>query len=389
MKKKSGFLIALILLCVSVFLSIPLKNNISRLRLNREIEQDKPSQEELTEFYSYLEKDTYFYYNNLNDDEKDAYKTMYVALMDFEESFFLSATKSNLKDIFMAVLYDNPHIFWVKNNYIYTEYDNAIMFYPEYRHSADTAEKITNQLNKKIDEIISEVELLPSEYEKELYIHNYVCENTEYDLNSGRFTDTAYEAILNGKAVCEGYSRAIQMLLNAVDIDNYLIVGNGISDGRSEPHMWNIVNIDNANYHLDATWNDSGITDKISYFYFNVTDEYIMDDHTDLNITSNSCIYDTANYFVMENARVSKYNGFNYHIGRSAVTLKNGNNSVEFYFDNTDDFNQAVYDIETDNDFFKYISSTVYQSGRNLDAGEVEYYIIDKYNYLCIVFKER
>lgn len=389
MKKKLSLIILFVIFFVSVALITPVKDNLNGLRINKEIEADKPSQEELSKFYELLDEDTYFYYNNLNDNDKEAYKTMYVSFMNFDESFYLDITENDLKEIFVAVLYDNPHIFWVKNNYTYTVYNNAIMFCPEYRHTTEEAELITSQLNEKIDEIVSKVELLSSEYDKELYIHDFVCENTKYDLNVGEFTDTAYEAILNGKAVCEGYSRAIQILLNAVDIDNYLIVGNGISDSKSEPHMWNIVNIDNANYHLDATWNDSGDEDRITYFYFNVTDEYILKDHTDLNIINNGCSYNTANYFVMENSYVSDYNGFNEHIKRSAVALENGSNIIDFYFENSMDYKQALNDIEHDNNFFRYISMAVYQSGRNLDANEIEYYTYDTYNYLCIIFKER
>lgn len=389
MKKKLSFIIVFIFLLTSILLVIPIKDNLNELRINKEVEDDKPSQEELSEFYKLLEDDTYFYYNNLNDNDKEIYKTMYVSFMNFEETFYLDTTENALKEIFVAVLYDNPHIFWVKNNYSYTEYEKAIMFCPEYRHTVDQANEITNQLNDKIDEIISEVEFLPSEYEKELFIHDFVCENTEYDLNVEAFTDTAYEAILNGKAICEGYARAIQILLNAVDIDNYLIVGNAISNGKSEPHMWNVVNIDNFNYHLDATWNDSTDEDRITYFYFNVTDEYIMGDHMDLNIINNDCIHNGANYFVMENAYVSDYDGFNEHIKRSALTLKKGSNNLEFYFEDSKDFMESVNDIENDNNFFNFISTAVYQSGRNLNANEIEYYTYDTYNYLCITFKER
>lgn len=387
MKKRSGFIIALVLLCVSLGLSACLNENLGEISINEAIEENKPSQEELSEFYSRLEDDTYFYYNNLNDDKKEAYITLYVSVMNFDESIYLDISEDSIEDVFTSVLFDNPHIFWVNNGYSYKEHDKGIIFSPEYRHTIEEADTITNELNKKIDEIVSEVELLSSEYEKELYIHDYVCENTAYDFDIGEFTDTAYEALLNGNAVCEGYSRAIQILLNAVDIDNYLIVGNGISEGKIEPHMWNVVNIDNANYHLDATWNDSD--EGITYFYFNVTDEYILKNHTDLNITNNGCGYNTANYFVMENLYVSDYNGFDEHTDRCALALKNGKNTIEFYFNDPDDFKEAINDIENGNDFFQFVSSTVYQSGRDLDLQEIEYYTYDTFNYLCIAFKER
>ena len=47
-------------------------------------------------------------------------------------------------------------------------------------------------------------------------------------------------------------------------------------------HMWNVVQVEGAWYHLDATWSDSDTL--VNYKYFNVTDEMIQNDHV---------IYDT------------------------------------------------------------------------------------------------
>ncbi len=389
MKKKILYIFSIILCCVLVVSGSEIRSFVNEKRIDTRIKNEKPSHQEMEVFQKQIEEDTCYYYNKLNDKEKEAYMTMYISLMNFRESFYLDISKDNLKELFMAVLYDNAHIFWVKSTYTYTDYDDAVMFCPEYRHSVSEVEKLNIQLNNKIEEILSQVNLLPSEYEKELYIHNYVCENTEYVKDSESFTDTAYEALLNGIAVCEGYSRAIQILLDAADIDNYLIVGNGITDEKTEPHMWNIVKIDNINYHLDATWNDSSVTDMVSYFYFNVTDSFISKDHKDFNTSDTMCISDIANYFVMENAFVKSYNGFAEHVNRSASTLRKGNNRIEFYFTNPEDLDKAVKDIKSDNNFFNYISSAVYQSGRNLNSKEIEYYSVDKYNYLCIVLEER
>ena len=253
MKRKYSNIISLLLFCVIIISASPVKNLIDNININSKVEDSKPTQQEIEMFNRQVEEDTYYYYNNLNSKQKEAYRTMYISLINFDESFYIDVNVDDLKDLFMAVLYDNSHIFWVESSYTYTEYDNAIMFTPEYRHTPSEAEQITNNLNEKIEEILASVNLLNSEYEKELYIHNYVCENTEYVEKSDRFIDTAYEALLNGNALCEGYARAIQILLDAVDIDNYLIVGNGVTEGKVEAHMWNIVTLDNQNYLVDVT----------------------------------------------------------------------------------------------------------------------------------------
>ncbi len=378
----------IILIIIIVLLSGPIQDVFNDINEQRQIEKYEPTEQEIETFKEIANDNTYYYYNSLGENEKKAYITMYSSFMNFDDSFVMEISHSKAKEVFTAVLYDNPHIFWVDNEYVYVENNNSIEFTPSYRHTPEQAREISEQLDSKIEGITSSVNALSSEYEKELYIHNYVCENTIYDENS-EDGDSAYEALLEGKAICEGYSRAIQILLDAVDIDNYLIVGNGTTDGKTEPHMWNVVSIDGESYHLDSTWNDTCVEDMVAYFYFNVTDEYIKRDHSDFEPVNNFCFSDSANYFVIEKANVDSYSRFGTHINRSAETLKEGQNYVEFFFVNPTDYQKAIKDIENDNGFFNYVSSAVSQSGRNLDSKKIDYYTVEDYNYLCIVFKER
>lgn len=386
MKKLISWLIFIVALVV---LSGPVTNLVGTVVENREIEESKPTQQELLDFQNALNDNTYYYYNNLDDTEKQAYVTMYSSFMRFDESFVIELSEDNLKSVFTAVLYDNPHIFWVDNNYKYIENEKSVTFTPNYRESQNDAQMKTLHLNNKIDEIISYANKLNTEYEKELFIHDYVCENTIYDeALSQSAGDSAYDSLINGKAICEGYSRAVQILLDKVDIDNYLVVGDGTSNGETQPHMWNVVEIDNLNYHLDTTWNDSGADDSIVYFYFNVNDEMIQKDHANIEPSENYCISDLANYYVVENTFVESYNGFSKYSYRTSQILKTGENRVEFVFKNSLDFKNAVKDVENDNGFFDYIYSSVKKSNRKLNPYKVSYYTIDDHNYLCVVFKE-
>jgi transglutaminase/protease-like cytokinesis protein 3 len=309
--------------------------------------------------------------------------------MNFEDSVVIEIDGKKLKTIFTAVLYDNPHIFWVDNDYQYIENKASVSFTPSYRNSLAEAQQITTLLNRKVEEIVTYANTFNTDYEKELYVHNYICENTVYDeLMKQSSGDSAYDSLLYGKAICEGYSRAVQILLDALDIDNYLVVGDGESNGEILPHMWNVVEIDNSNYYLDATWNDSGEDNSIVYFYFNVNDEMIKTDHFNIEPANNFCVSDSAYYYAVENSYVKSYNGFLEHSNRSADILKNGGNSVDFVFENSSDFKKALNDIKNDNGFFDYIYSAVKKSGRQLNLYKVTYYTIDNRNYLCIVYEE-
>ncbi len=383
------FLSWVITIIVAVIITGPIMEFANTVNEQYKIEESKPTQQERLDFQTLLNDNTYFYYNNLSDVEKEAYVTMYSSFMGFEDSVVIEIDSKKLKTIFTAVLYDNPHIFWVDNDYQYIENKTSVLFTPSYRNTSSEAQQITTLLNRKVDEIVSNANILNTDYEKELYIHNYICENTVYDemvKQSGG--DSAHDSLLYGKAICEGYSRAVQILLDALDIDNYLVVGNGESNGEISPHMWNVVEIDNLNYYLDATWNDSGADNSIVFFYFNVNDEMIKTDHFNIEPANNFCVSDTAYYYAVENSYIKSYNGFSEYSNRSAEFLRKGENKVEYLFDNSNDFNKALNDIKNDNGFFDYVYSAVKKSGRRLNPYKVTYYTIDTHNYLCVVFEE-
>ena len=60
-------------------------------------------------------------------------------------------------------------------------------------------------------------------------------------------------------AVCEGYAKSFQLLMNAVNVSNFYIVGLGNGGG----HAWNMAQMDDGNYYyFDATWDDTAETDR-------------------------------------------------------------------------------------------------------------------------------
>ena len=88
-----------------------------------------------------------------------------------------------------------------------------------------------------------------------------------YDENGDAEEDMIYHSIVGvfddtySAAVCEGYAKAFQLLLNAVDVDNYYIVG--IANGGG--HAWNMARMDDGfYYYFDVTWDDS--TSSTTYF---------------------------------------------------------------------------------------------------------------------------
>ena len=129
------FLIRLLVLVLIIALAGPVSEKINIIIEEKQIEESKPTQEERLDFLKLLGDNTYYYFNNLDEKEKEAYITMYSSFMNFEETFVMEIDGDRLKTVFTSVLYDNPHIFWVDNEYKYVENEKSVSCSPNNRNT--------------------------------------------------------------------------------------------------------------------------------------------------------------------------------------------------------------------------------------------------------------
>ena len=136
-----------------------------------------------------------------------------------------------------------------------------------------------------------------SDYEKALYIHDALANRIIYDLG-WQDEQSAYSALVDGRAVCAGYARSYQYLLNRVGIDAWTLEGFGwnMKEDSMESHAWNLVWIDGKCVYTDVTWddqNDPGRLGRIMYAYFNRSLEDIGKDH----LTKTNVVPEWVDYF--------------------------------------------------------------------------------------------
>lgn len=114
-----------------------------------------------------------------------------------------------------------------------------------------------------------------NDHQKEKAVHDYIVANVAYDTTLEKYS--AYEALKNGLTVCSGYAQLVYKMLNEAGVEARIVVG--VANGES--HAWNLVKLDNAWYHLDATWNDPvpDVKGRILYNYYNLDDKKISEDH--------------------------------------------------------------------------------------------------------------
>ncbi|PFL17679.1 S-layer protein [Bacillus cereus] len=141
-----------------------------------------------------------------------------------------------------------------------------------YRESKEQTEYVMKQAKAIVSSII---QTGMDDHEKVKAIHDYVVKHVSYDTSYKAYT--AYEALANRFAVCQGYTLLTYQLLKEAGIENHFVVGTG--DGQ--PHAWNLVKIDNKWYHLDTTFDDPvpDVQGRVTYSYFNLSDEQIARNH--------------------------------------------------------------------------------------------------------------
>ncbi len=142
-------------------------------------------------------------------------------------------------------------------------------------------EPIMDELEAKLQEIVASIPGGSSEFETLRYLHDYLILNCDYSDTNGTSPFSAYGALVEGYATCQGYADAMHLLLNRAGFETMFVTG--IGSDESVTHKWNYVMCEDGHWYIiDPTWDDpSDITDLnfVGYCYFLISDEEILKDH--------------------------------------------------------------------------------------------------------------
>lgn len=172
---------------------------------------------------------------------------------------------------------DNPMYFFVGNNYLYSmDYDSeteenyvgAVYIACVEEYTSGTARQAERRaLETQITAAREQVEAQDTAWAKARAANDWLCNSLTYAYDaSGNPDDSMASHSIVGAfderycaAVCEGYAKAFQLLMNAAGVANAYIIGLGNGGG----HAWNMAQMDDGYYYyFDVTWNDSTSSDK-------------------------------------------------------------------------------------------------------------------------------
>lgn len=273
--------------------------------------------------YSNVNVDKYFY-NQLEEYSKTIYKAFEsnkedmktgTKQIEFGDSFSSLLSQSNGQDLLgkyyqsaiEAYTYDNPEVFYLSPNKMFlnietTTRGNAVS-YRVYINSGNEANYLTDEFTSKeqVESAIAQIEQVKNQilqnatgdtYQDIKMVHDYLVDTISYDSSLSKpYIYNIYGALVEKLCVCEGYARSMKYLLDSLDIPCTIVIGKGTnSEGQTENHAWNYVQVDGKWYAIDATWDDPVIigngtlNQSFKYRYFLKGSSEMEKDHIPSNM---------------------------------------------------------------------------------------------------------
>ncbi len=330
-------------------------------------------------------------YEELNENEKKLYSIVLPQLYEHSEKIEVpKLTDGDLSAVLSALSYDNPDLFNMGINCKIYKSGYKHFFEAEYSMGKQEYKSQLQQVEQIVQAIVEGAAEYTDVYEKEKYVHDYIINHCSYaEVSQSANANTVYGCLVEGKASCEGYSRAFQFILNKLDIDNRIITGEGATDGVNyNAHMWNYVYLGGKGYFVDVTWDDpKGDVPVLNHTYFNVNTNDILLKHRSIGQEVPLSTDTEYNYFVRESLylEIGSGDAFENAVSNAVHTARYKNqNAVELRFPNgavaaqarNSLFNSGViYNIYTEAGVF--ITS---------GSGQVYYMADDSMNTICIFF---
>lgn len=250
----------------------------------------------------------YYSMSSLNEIEKELYDNVLNDLGNLKSRVPLEVDSALLQRVLGIIRLEQLAYFHVSDRRIdVNEVTQEFEVVYEYRFTADEISSMNIASERAAREIMSNITSDMDDYDKLKYFHDYLVLNCENDTESP-YSETIYGALVQKKALCEGYAKAFSYLCNLAGIENTIVTGK-----TKVAHMWNMVKLGGNWYHVDVTWDNpddalhAEYPDVILYQYFMVTDSVIENNHTIWTYPAPPPKANgrNENYFVREGADIS------------------------------------------------------------------------------------
>ena len=229
-------------------------------------------------YYNQLEEPSKIFYEAFEENKENMKTGTYQIELGDAFSDILSQTNGDslLGDYYQSAvetyIYDNPEVFYLNVNKMYLNIEKITrgskITYNVFINSGDQAsyledgynEQIINTRLAEIENVVNQIKNIAvgNTYEKIKAVHDYIVENTSYDTTiSMPDIYNVYGTLVRKSSVCEGYAKTFKLLMDELNIPCVIVIGTATnSNGETENHAWNYVQIGSTWYAVDSTWDD-------------------------------------------------------------------------------------------------------------------------------------
>ncbi len=182
-----------------------------------------------------------------------AAEKIYTGLITLDEDIRLEAYGLNLDQL--VTVYEevakSAEFFYLDSVYWYTcdmETGKILSLLPTYSMTGAALIEAQRTYTAKLDEILSYVSEDWTDFEKVLFLHDYLARQFSYDQSLEIYD--AFTFLTGGKGVCQSYALTYETLLDTLGIENQRVISDEMN------HTWTQVKLDGVWYHVDVTWDD-------------------------------------------------------------------------------------------------------------------------------------
>lgn len=252
------------------------------------------------------------FYDSLTTEEKNIYARLRQGVMNNEEKIntYVIKNADSYNRICELILYNDDLTFNL-SGISATTTGSHTTFTPTYDIDQFTYSLMVKEMQKAAEKIAKKARKIKDEYSRIEYIHDTITENAEYfPLDDPEsyigYTHYAYGALVEGRAVCQGYSAAFAYVCRMSGIQCITVYGTS----RGESHSWNKVLCDGKWYNVDVTWDDpvSNFKDNVTHSYFMLSDLEIAKDHTLKSVTGTDLPAEGSREYFSEHGLAAKDN---------------------------------------------------------------------------------
>ena len=155
-----------------------------------------------------------YYYTKMSKSKQVVYHAIYQGLMALSDSFQVPKLEGReLSDVFFQLRLDHPEIFWAEG--FHYRYSANITFLPEYIFEKGKIKEHQKALKARVEKLARPAMKL-SEWEKEKYVHDFICENIHYDKLKKSYSHEIIGPLGQGVGVCEGIAKSVKVLCDAI-----------------------------------------------------------------------------------------------------------------------------------------------------------------------------